>query len=51
MNSAQRDLANRRSTQRLVLKNTLYLVGAQILSTPLGFLVNAVMGRRLGPRG
>lgn len=35
--------------QSSVLRNTLILVGAQFLGMPLSILVNAVMGRRLGP--
>jgi O-antigen/teichoic acid export membrane protein len=33
-----------------VLRNTLILVGAQVLGIPLSIFVNAVMGRQLGPR-
>src|SRR5205809_6047469 len=32
-----------------VLRNTLILVGAQVLGIPLSIFLNAVMGRRLGP--
>jgi O-antigen/teichoic acid export membrane protein len=32
-----------------VLRNTLMLVGAQVAGTPLAILMNAVMGRYLGP--
>jgi O-antigen/teichoic acid export membrane protein len=35
--------------QRLILKNTLLLVGAQVLAAPLSILINAVAARRLGP--
>jgi len=35
--------------QSSVLRNTLILVGAQFLGMPLSILVNAIMGRRLGP--
>jgi len=34
--------------QGLVLKNMLFLVGAQVVGTPLSILVNATMGRYLG---
>jgi O-antigen/teichoic acid export membrane protein len=35
--------------QRLVLRNTLLLVAAQVVATPLSVLVNAVAARALGP--
>jgi O-antigen/teichoic acid export membrane protein len=35
--------------QRLILRNTLLLVGAQVLAAPLSILINAVAARRLGP--
>ncbi len=35
--------------QRLVLRNTLLLVGAQIIAAPLSMIVNAVTARTLGP--
>jgi O-antigen/teichoic acid export membrane protein len=34
---------------RLILRNTLFLVGAQVLAAPLSILVNAVAARVLGP--
>lgn len=37
------------SPQRLVIRNTLYVVTAQIIVTPLTVLMNAVMARQLGP--
>jgi O-antigen/teichoic acid export membrane protein len=37
--------------QRLVLRNTLFLVGAQVVAAPLAILVNAVAARVLGPAG
>lgn len=40
---------NTGATGSLVLKNTLFLVVAQIIGTPLSVLVNAVVARRLGP--
>ncbi|HEX4447052.1 MAG TPA: oligosaccharide flippase family protein [Polyangiaceae bacterium] len=36
-------------TSGLVLKNTLFLLIAQVLGTPLSVLVNAVTARKLGP--
>jgi len=36
------------STNRLVLKNTLFLVGAKVLTAPLSVLVTAVIARYLG---
>lgn len=41
-------VANNHS-QRLVLRNTLYLVAAQVIAVPLSVLVNAVVARTLGP--
>ncbi len=41
--------ARQSETQGLVLRNTLLLVVAQIIGTPLSVVVNAVMARRLGP--
>jgi O-antigen/teichoic acid export membrane protein len=38
-----------RGAGRLVLRNTGWLVGAQVLGTPLAIAVNAVMARQLGP--
>jgi len=38
-----------RSTHRLVLRNTLMLVAAQVLGMPLSIVLNAVMARYLGP--
>jgi O-antigen/teichoic acid export membrane protein len=35
--------------QRLILRNTLLLVAAQVLAAPLSILVNAVAARTLGP--
>jgi O-antigen/teichoic acid export membrane protein len=35
--------------QRLILRNTLLLVGAQVIATPLSVAVNAVAARMLGP--
>src|SRR6476620_9040954 len=35
--------------QGSVLKNTLILVGAQFLGMPLSIVVNAALGRKLGP--
>jgi O-antigen/teichoic acid export membrane protein len=35
--------------QRLVLRNTLLLVGAQVIGIPLSVLINAVAARMLGP--
>jgi O-antigen/teichoic acid export membrane protein len=40
---------NTGATGSVVLKNTLFLVVAQIIGTPLSVLVNAVVARRLGP--
>jgi O-antigen/teichoic acid export membrane protein len=37
-----------RGIQKLLLRNTALLMAAQVLATPLGVLVNAVMGRHLG---
>lgn len=37
------------SAQRLVIRNTLYVVAAQVIVTPLTVLMNAVMARQLGP--
>lgn len=37
------------TSQRLVLRNTLYLVAAQIIAVPLSVLVNAIVARTLGP--
>ena len=37
------------SAPRLVFKNAAWLVGGQLLAAPLSVLVNAVIGRRLGP--
>ncbi|HEU5074697.1 MAG TPA: hypothetical protein VFU02_10995, partial [Polyangiaceae bacterium] len=36
------------ATNRLVLKNTLFLVGAKVLTAPLSVLVTAVIARHLG---
>ena len=36
-------------THRLVLRNTLMLVGAQLLGMPLSIVLNAMMARYLGP--
>ena len=36
------------SPQRLILRNTLLLVGAQVIAAPLAMLVNAVAARTLG---
>ena len=35
--------------ERLILRNTLMLVGAQIIAAPLAVLINAVAARALGP--
>ena len=35
--------------QRLILRNTLLLIGAQVLAAPLSILINAVAARKLGP--
>jgi O-antigen/teichoic acid export membrane protein len=35
--------------QRLILRNTLLLVGAQVIATPLSVVINAVAARVLGP--
>jgi O-antigen/teichoic acid export membrane protein len=35
--------------KRLVLRNTLYLVLAQVVNMPLSLVINGMMGRRLGP--
>jgi O-antigen/teichoic acid export membrane protein len=35
--------------QRLILRNTLLLVGAQVIGIPLSVLINAVAARMLGP--
>lgn len=43
--------AQARSSQRVVLRNTLMLVFAQVAGAPLSMLINAVMGRYLGPEG
>jgi O-antigen/teichoic acid export membrane protein len=37
------------ASQQLVLRNTLYLVAAQIIAVPLSVLVNAIVARTLGP--
>jgi O-antigen/teichoic acid export membrane protein len=37
------------SLRRLVIKNTLYLTAAQVLTVPLSILMNGVMARYLGP--
>jgi O-antigen/teichoic acid export membrane protein len=42
--------AAQQSAQGLVLKNTLLLVGAQVLGAPVSVAVNAVMARHLGPQ-
>ncbi|HET9959357.1 MAG TPA: flippase [Polyangiaceae bacterium] len=39
----------RKATGSLVLRNTLFLMGAQIVNTPLSILINVMMGRYLGP--
>jgi len=50
MESAGSDqTAEARATQGLVLRNTTFLVLAQVIATPLSVLTNAVMGRFLGP--
>jgi O-antigen/teichoic acid export membrane protein len=38
-----------KSAHGLVLRNTAFLVAAQIIGTPLSILVNAVLARHLGP--
>jgi O-antigen/teichoic acid export membrane protein len=38
----------RRATQRLVVRNTLFLAGSQALTIPLSVVMNAVMARYLG---
>src|SRR6266481_2317584 len=38
-----------RTTQGLVLRNTMLLVVGQVLGMPLSIVVNAVMARHLGP--
>jgi O-antigen/teichoic acid export membrane protein len=35
--------------QRLILRNTLLLIGAQVIATPLSVVINAVAARVLGP--
>lgn len=42
------DAADRSATARIVAKNTLWLIGGQLVGMPLTVLVNAVMARRLG---
>lgn len=37
------------TAQRVVLKNAMFLLGAQVLSIPLSVIVNAVTARHLGP--
>jgi O-antigen/teichoic acid export membrane protein len=37
------------NTQGLIMKNTLFMLVAQVLGTPLSMVVNAVMARHLGP--
>jgi O-antigen/teichoic acid export membrane protein len=41
--------AQQSSTNRLVLRNTMLLVGAKVLATPIAVLTNAVIARYLGP--
>ncbi|HEY6722485.1 MAG TPA: flippase [Polyangiaceae bacterium] len=43
------EVHSQRSTNRLVLRNTLLLVGAKILATPISVITNAVVARYLGP--
>src|SRR4051812_31744884 len=37
------------NTQGLIMKNTFFMLVAQVLGTPLSMIVNAVMARHLGP--
>ncbi len=41
--------AQQSATNRLVLRNTMLLVGAKVLATPIAVLTNAVIARYLGP--
>jgi O-antigen/teichoic acid export membrane protein len=38
-----------RGAQKIVIKNTLFLMGAQVFTMPISVLLNAVMARYLGP--
>ncbi len=42
------DLPKPRATNRLIFKNAIVLVAAQVVAAPLSFVANAVMGRYLG---
>ena len=46
--SAQTPAGATDSPQRLVLRNTAFVVGAQLLITPLTIVVNAIVARKLG---
>lgn len=37
------------AAQRVVLRNAMFLIGAQVLTMPLSVVVNAIMARSLGP--
>jgi O-antigen/teichoic acid export membrane protein len=46
---ASADAVARRNTAGLVIRNTVYLTLSQALTVPISVLVNAMMGRYLGP--
>jgi O-antigen/teichoic acid export membrane protein len=37
------------ASQRLILRNTVLLVGAQVIAAPLSILINVIAARKLGP--
>jgi O-antigen/teichoic acid export membrane protein len=49
MAASDAEVHSQRSTNRLVWRNTLLLVGAKILATPISVITNAVVARYLGP--
>lgn len=49
MDSVPVDSSRQRSTNQLILKNTLLLVGAKIVAMPISVVTNAFIARHLGP--
>src|SRR5437763_478262 len=49
MDEASDEATHAQKTSRLVLRNVLFLIFAQLMGTPISLLVNAMLARHLGP--